>query len=77
MWDYNIKELEKTESGRIKILERKINFGTDNDEKISREMVKKYWDRLSINLFPQRRRLFELLLWNKVTSLPKNKGILY
>jgi len=27
IWDYDKKELEKTEEGRIKILERKINFG--------------------------------------------------
>lgn len=27
LWDYNKKELEKTEEGRIKILERMISFG--------------------------------------------------
>lgn len=27
IWDYDIKELKKTEKGRIKILERMINYG--------------------------------------------------
>lgn len=61
MWDYDENELKKTESGRIKILERKINYGTNGKEKISRKEVKKYWDRLS--LFPLQKRLFELILW--------------
>ncbi len=63
MWDYDENELKKTESGRIKILERKINYGTGGKEKISRKEVKKYWDRL--NLFPLQKRLFELILWKK------------
>jgi len=31
LWDYDEKELEKTQSGRIKILERKINYGPKKD----------------------------------------------
>lgn len=77
MWDYDIKELEKTESGRIKILERKINFGTGGAEKISRSEVKKYWEQLSPNLFPEQKRLFELLIWNKIISSQKNNKILF
>lgn len=61
LWDYDEAELQKTESGRIKILERKINFGTNNHEKIKKEEVRKYWDKL--HLFPLQKRLFELLLW--------------
>jgi len=34
LWDYNKSELEKTELGRIQILERKINYGPDKGEKI-------------------------------------------
>ena len=62
MWDYDEKDLEKTEGGRIKILERKINYGTSKNERISRSLVKKYWDKLE--LFPPQKRLFELILWN-------------
>ncbi len=40
LWDYDEKELQKTPSGRAKILERNINYGTKNGEKISRSEVK-------------------------------------
>lgn len=63
LWDYDEKELEKTLSGRIKILERKINYGSKEGEKISRSEVKKYWDKLE--LFPSSKRLFEILIWDK------------
>jgi hypothetical protein len=63
IWDYDIKELKKTESGRIKILERMINYGFDKGEKINLELVRKYWTRL--HLEPKRKRLFELLIWGK------------
>ena len=39
VWDYDIKELEKSESGRRLILERKINYGPDG-EKINLSQVK-------------------------------------
>ncbi|MBI2431147.1 MAG: hypothetical protein HYV39_03975 [Candidatus Levybacteria bacterium] len=65
LWDYDEKELQKTEKGRIFILERKINYGVypSDKEKIKLSLVKKYWDKLQIE--PLRRRLFELLLWGK------------
>ncbi len=69
MWDYDIEELKKTESGRVLILERMINYGP-GDEKIKLADVKKYWDKL--DLYPIRRRLMELLIWGKYKSLPEN-----
>ena len=65
LWDYDIKELKKTESGRIKILERMINFGVylKDKQKISLKEVKKYWHRLKIE--PGRRNFFKFLLWEK------------
>lgn len=72
IWDYDIEELKKTESGRIKILERMINYGPDKGEKIKLSDVKKYWDRL--DLFPNSKRLMELLLWEKYKSLPESKS---
>lgn len=65
IWDYNLNELKKTESGKIKILERMINYGPGN-EKISLSEVKKYWDKL--DLFPTRKRLMELLIWGRIQS---------
>lgn len=65
LWDYDRKELEKTEEGRILILERMINYGPDG-EKIKLADVKKYWDKL--NLFSLQKRLLVLLIWGKHLS---------
>ncbi|NCO88464.1 hypothetical protein GW881_00955 [Candidatus Roizmanbacteria bacterium] len=73
MWDYDINELKKTEAGRIKILERMINYGPGKGEKISLSQVKKNWDRL--DLYPSNKRLLELLIWGKVKSLPPSKPV--
>jgi len=70
LWDYDEKELRKTEKGRIFILERMLNYGPGG-KKIKLSEVKKYWKKL--NLFPFRRRLLELLIWNKYLSSPKTK----
>lgn len=70
IWDYDIEELQKTEQGRIFILERMINYGPDKGEKIPLEQVKKYWNKL--HLEKRRQRLFELLIWGKYQSSPKN-----
>ncbi len=69
LWDYDRKTLEKTEKGRIFLLERMINYGPGK-EKIKLADVKKYWDKL--HLFRLQKRLLELLLWGKYTSSPKN-----
>lgn len=65
IWDYDRKDLEKSERGRILLLERQINYGfyLSDKEKIKLSEVKKYWDKL--NLEPSRRRLFKLLLWGE------------
>lgn len=62
LWDYDRKQLEKTEQGRILILERLINYGPGK-EKIKLSEVKKYWQKL--HLFRLQKRLFELLIWGK------------
>jgi hypothetical protein len=71
LWDYDVNELKKTEKGRIFILERMINYGPGPKEKIKLSLVKKYWGKL--NLYLPQRRLFELLIWGKYQSSPKNK----
>jgi hypothetical protein len=71
IWDYDIKELKKTEEGRVKILERMINYGPGKGEKIPLSHVKKYWSRL--DLFTGPKRLMELLIWGKTKTSPYRK----
>lgn len=63
VWDYDVKELKKTEKGRLLLLERQINYGVDKGEKIKLAEVKKNWNRLRLD--PGRKRLFEFLIWGK------------
>lgn len=77
LWDYDYNELKKTEQGRIKILERKINYEPGKGEKINLADVKKYWDKLK--LFPNAKKLMELLIWNKIitkTKFPSEQELL-
>ncbi len=71
LWDYDEKELKKTEKGRIFILERMINYGPGK-KKIKLSDVKKYWDKLHLNTLSK--RLMELLIWGKYQSSPKSKN---
>lgn len=70
IWDYDIKELKKTKSGRLLILERQINYGSGKGEKIKLSEVKKNWNKL--HLFRLQKRLLELLIWGKYKSSPKS-----
>ena len=69
IWDYNKKELEKTEKGKILLLERAINYGPDEGEKISLSETKRHWKTL--HLFPRSKKLMELLIWGKIQSSTK------
>lgn len=71
VWDYDVKELKKTASGRRLLLERMINYGPDEGEKIKLSEVKRHWTKL--DLFPLQKRLLELLIWGKYTSSQKSK----
>ena len=75
MWDYDPEELKKTEEGRVKILERMIQFGPDKGRKINLNDVMEYWEKLGID--NNRRRLMELLIWDRYQSWPLWKKILY
>ena len=66
VWDYDPKVLKKSKIGKTLLLERLINFGPSNKEKINLSEVKKNWNKL--NLFPRRKRLMELLIWGKTRS---------
>ena len=67
IWDYDIKKLKKTASGRLLILERMINYGPDKGEKIKLSLVKKYWNRLRLRNV-KIKKLLELLIWGKVIT---------
>ncbi|MBI5701073.1 hypothetical protein HZC34_04400 [Candidatus Saganbacteria bacterium] len=63
-WDYAKKEYDnQAKADPVWQLERIINFGPNEGEKINGDLLKKYFTKLKI---PDNRRDFlELLLWNK------------
>lgn len=65
IWDYDINELRKTESGRLLILERQINYGMflSDKDKIKLSEVKKNWKKLTLEA--DRKKLFKFLIWGK------------
>lgn len=65
IWDYNPKELKKSQRGRILLLERWINGGVflSDDKKIPLNEVKKNWRKLQID--PSKRQLLKMLIWGK------------
>lgn len=63
MWDYDINKLRQTKSGKLLLLERTINYGPSEGEKIKLSDVKKNWNKL--HLFPLKKKLMELLIWGK------------
>ena len=63
VWDYDVRQLKKTKQGRILLLERMINYGPGQKQKIKLSTVKKYWGKL--HLFRLQERLFKLLIWGE------------
>ncbi len=65
MWDYDENKLKKTESGRVKILERMINFGIylKNKEKLPISDIKKYWNILKID--SDKKKFLKYIIWAK------------
>lgn len=62
-WDYKEKDYKKqAKKDPVWHLERLINYGL-GDEKIDKELLKKYFKKLKIP--ENRRRFLELLLWKK------------
>jgi len=65
LWDYDQKKLEKSKEGKIKIVERMINFGIylSDKKKLPVKLIKKYWSKLKID--PSRRKFLNFILWEK------------
>lgn len=60
-WSVDLKNLNKhPESAVIWRLEQAINFGL-NGEKLSKPLVKKYWNKLRLD--PARKKFLKFLLW--------------
>ena len=51
IWDYDKNWLGRTKLGKIKLLERAINFGPDPGKKIKLSEVKKNWQELRAFFF--------------------------
>lgn len=63
-WDYDIKKVDQnTEQFIIWKLERLINYGLGEDEKLDANLLKKYWDKIKMS---ENTKIFlEFLLWKK------------
>ncbi len=64
-WSVDIERFKKEDPEGFKVwkLEQLINYGL-NDEKIDKELLMKYWDKIYIE-DPFRKEFLELLLWGK------------
>jgi len=72
-WSVDTTELKKDpEQYAIWQLEQRINFGL-NGQKLDTNLLKKYWDRLSID--QENREFLHFLLWKHkdIPSLHKSK----
>jgi hypothetical protein len=65
-WSTDTTQLKKSpEKYKIWKLEQLVNFGL-NKEKISKENLKKYWNKLTID--PAKKKFLHLILWPKKQS---------
>ena len=62
-WNTDTTLLKKTpEKYTVWRLEQLINYGLDG-EKLSKKLLKKYWDKIKID--PRKRNALSFLLWQK------------
>ena len=71
-WSVDEKKFKKENPEGYKIwkLEQMINFGLAG-EKISENLVRKYWKKLFLD--PESKKFLKFLLWSKKKSLLSNK----
>lgn len=64
-WSVDLKKLKKDKKAyTIWRLEQMVNFGLDN-EKINEQELKKYWQRLDLDL--SKKKFLAFLLWGKLS----------
>jgi len=61
IWDYKIKDAKKLPE--VWVLERTINYGLKENEKIDEKMLRRNWDKIKID--DEKRKFLKLLLWPK------------
>ncbi|OGD65907.1 hypothetical protein A3F08_00510 [Candidatus Berkelbacteria bacterium RIFCSPHIGHO2_12_FULL_36_9] len=61
IWDYKTKD--KNNLPETWMLERSINFGLEDNERISEKVLRRNWDKIKID--PAKRKFLEFLLWPK------------
>lgn len=71
-WNTDVSKFNDETEKRIWEIRQMIMYGSDG-EKISLEELKRYWPRIRDTIDPEKRRQFELFLWNKKYSLPESK----
>ena len=71
-WNTDTAAFPSTRAKRVWELSQLINYGFDG-EKVSKSELIAYWPELRGIIDPEKRRLFELLLWGKHYSLPVEK----
>lgn len=73
-WSVDEEKFKKEDPEGYKLwrLTQLINYGLDG-EKLDREEVKEAWPKIKERLDAEERRLFDFLLWNKISSLPPKR----
>ena len=75
-WNTDTSKFSTPDEKRVWELQQMIEYGFDG-ETVKKEEFLFYWPRLRDTINPVKRRLFELVLWNKIYSLPPSKKSFY
>jgi hypothetical protein len=75
-WNTDTSKFSSLKQRRLWELRQLVEYGFDG-ESVTKEELKEYWPLLRDTIDPEKRRLFELVLWNKVYSLPLSKKYFY
>lgn len=67
-WNTDVTKFKSQKDKRIWEMSQLINYGLDG-EKLNRKELEKYWNEVKKLLDPERARMVEYLLWQKVYSL--------
>lgn len=72
-WNTNTTKFKSSTARRIWELSQLINYGLDG-QKLSEKELKEHWPELKKELDPERARMLEYVIWDKVYSLPTSKN---
>jgi hypothetical protein len=63
---------ERPEDYKLWHLTQQVNYGLEHGEKLDKDAVVKYWQKIDNRLDPYKKRALEYLIWGKLYSLPNN-----